>query len=151
MIQKEVLRLENDHVVVDDRDIPFDYLVINSGSTYLFPFYRYLFSFVFDSPRYQPPFKESRLIGSARGNTLRESYTSIRKAKKISCLHSFPSFSFILVSIHSGCAQVLIEYINIMVIGGGLVGVELAAAVPTLKTVVAAKEVSLHNRRLLGH
>jgi NADH dehydrogenase FAD-containing subunit len=81
VIQKEVLRLENDHVVVDDRDIPFDYLVINSGSTY------------------QPPFKESRLIGSARGNTLRESYTSIRKAKKI------------------------------MVIGGGLVGVELAAEI----------------------
>jgi len=81
VIQKEVLRVETDHVVVDDRNINFDYLIINSGSTY------------------QPPFKESRLIGSARGNTLRESYTAIRKAKKI------------------------------LVIGGGLVGVELAAEI----------------------
>lgn len=81
VIQKEVLRVESDHVVVDDRNINFDYLIINSGSTY------------------QPPFKESRLIGSARGNTLRESYTSIRKARKI------------------------------LVIGGGLVGVELAAEI----------------------
>lgn len=81
VVHKEALRIEPNHVVVDDKNIPFDYLVINSGSTY------------------QPPFKESRLIGSARGNTLRESYTSIRKAKKI------------------------------LVIGGGLVGVELAAEI----------------------
>jgi len=81
VIQKEVLRVETDHVVLDDRNISFDYLVINTGSTY------------------QPPFKESRLIGSARGNTLRESYTSIRRAKQI------------------------------VVIGGGLVGVELAAEI----------------------
>jgi len=81
VIQKEVLRVETDHVVLDDRNIHFDYLVVNTGSTY------------------QPPFKESRLIGSARGNTLRESYTQIRKAKKI------------------------------VVIGGGLVGVEMAAEI----------------------
>jgi NADH dehydrogenase FAD-containing subunit len=34
VIQKEVLRVETDHVVVDDRNINFDYLIINSGSTY---------------------------------------------------------------------------------------------------------------------
>jgi hypothetical protein len=45
-----------------------------------------------DFKRYQPPFKESRLIGSARGNTLRESYTAIRKAKKIS--YSLSPFRF---------------------------------------------------------
>jgi len=81
VIQKEVLRVETDHVVLDDRIVNFDYLIINSGSTY------------------QPPFKESRLIGSARGNTLRESYISIRRAKKI------------------------------LVIGAGLVGVEMAAEI----------------------
>lgn len=81
VIQKEVLRVETDHVVLDDRIVNFDYLIINSGSTY------------------QPPFKESRLIGSARGNTLRESYISIRRAKKI------------------------------LIIGAGLVGVEMAAEI----------------------
>lgn len=81
VIQKEVLRVEANHVVLDDRNVLFDYLIINSGSTY------------------QPPFKESRLIGSSRGNTLRESYTSIRRAKKI------------------------------LIVGGGLVGVELAAEI----------------------
>lgn len=94
VIQKEVLRVETDHVVLDDRNVHFDFLVINSGSTY------------------QPPFKESRLIGSARGNTLRESYTSIRKAKKI------------------------------LIIGGGLVGVEMAAEIVSH---FQGKEVTLIN------
>jgi len=94
VIQKEVLRVEPDHIVLDDRNVNFDYLVINTGSTY------------------QPPFKESRLIGSARGNTLRESYTSIRKAKKI------------------------------IVIGGGLVGVEMAAEIVSH---FQGKEVTLIN------
>jgi len=94
VIQKEVLRVETDHIVLDDRNVHFDYLIINTGSTY------------------QPPFKESRLIGSARGNTLRESYTSIRKAKKI------------------------------LVIGGGLVGVEMAAEIVSH---FQGKEVTLIN------
>jgi NADH dehydrogenase FAD-containing subunit len=81
IIQKEVLKVEKDHVMLDDRNVHFDYLIINTGSTY------------------QPPFKESRLIGSARGNTLRESYTSIKRAKKI------------------------------VIIGGGLVGVEMAGEI----------------------
>jgi len=81
IIQKEALRIERNQVVLDDRNIGFDYLVINTGSTY------------------QPPFKESRLIGAARGNTLRESYASIRRAKQI------------------------------LIVGGGLVGVEMAAEI----------------------
>lgn len=102
VIQKEVLRVESDHVVVDDREIHFDYLIVNTGSTY------------------QPPFKESRLIGSARGNTLRESYTSIRKAKKI------------------------------LVIGGGLVGVEMAAEIvshfPGKEVTIVHSQSTLVNR-----
>jgi len=102
IIQKEVLRVEPDHVVVDDRSINFDYLIINTGSTY------------------QPPFKESRLIGSARGHTLRESYTSIRKARKI------------------------------LVIGGGLVGVEMAAEIvshfPGKEVVLVHSQSTLINR-----
>jgi len=94
VIQKEVTRVETDHVVVDDRNVLFDYLIINTGSTY------------------QPPFKESRLIGSARGNTLRESYASIRRAKQI------------------------------VIIGGGLVGVEMAAEIVSH---FQGKEVTLVN------
>ncbi len=34
VVLKEVLKVEPNHVAVDDRTIPYDYLVINTGSTY---------------------------------------------------------------------------------------------------------------------
>lgn len=86
VVLKEVLKVEPNHVVVDDRTIPYDYLVINTGSTYHLCFFGYLIVYVFDTIRYQPPFKESRLIGATRGNTLRESNLTIRKAKKVSSM-----------------------------------------------------------------
>jgi len=81
VILKEVLGIQGDCVVLDDQSVPFDYLVINSGSAY------------------NQPFKETKLIGSARASTLRESNYTIRKVSKI------------------------------LIIGGGLVGVELAAEI----------------------
>jgi len=81
IIQKEVVRVEPGKVILDDRSIPYDYLVINSGSAYT------------------QPFKEARVIASVRANTFRESYYTLRKVKKI------------------------------LIIGGGLVGVELAAEI----------------------
>jgi NADPH-dependent 2,4-dienoyl-CoA reductase/sulfur reductase-like enzyme len=107
-------------VVVDDRNINFDYLIINSGSTYLVTL-SFRSIVMFDTKRYQPPFKESRLIGSARGNTLRESYTSIRKAKRISFFGLLINLLFTNI--------IPFDYIYILVIGGGLVGVELAAEI----------------------
>ncbi|EFA86067.1 putative apoptosis inducing factor [Heterostelium album PN500] len=81
VVQKEVIGVHPREVVTDDRTIPFDYLVINSGSSY------------------NSPFKESSVVASARANTLRENYYHIRKLKKI------------------------------LIIGGGIVGVELAAEI----------------------
>eukprot|EP01132_Coremiostelium_polycephalum_P001344 gene1344-1697_t len=81
VVQKEVLGVSHNEVKCDDRTVPFDYLVINSGSSY------------------NSPFKESRVVLSARANTLRENYYHIRKLKKI------------------------------LIIGGGIVGVELAAEI----------------------
>jgi NADH dehydrogenase FAD-containing subunit len=102
VIQKEVLRVEFDRVVLDDRTVPYDYLVINSGSTY------------------NPPFKETKLIGSTRGSTMRESNYTLRKAKKV------------------------------LVIGGGLVGVELAAEIavhfPKKEVTLVHSQSTLMNR-----
>ncbi|EGC35274.1 hypothetical protein DICPUDRAFT_33638 [Dictyostelium purpureum] len=81
VVQKEVLGVQRNEVVLDDRTVEFDYLVINSGSSY------------------NSPFKESSVVSSARANTLRENYYHIRKLKKI------------------------------LIIGGGIVGVELAAEI----------------------
>ncbi|KAF2074220.1 hypothetical protein CYY_004466 [Polysphondylium violaceum] len=81
VVQKEVMGVAEREVVLDDRTIGFDYLVINSGSSY------------------NSPFKESSVVASARANTLRENYYHIRKLKKI------------------------------LIIGGGIVGVELAAEI----------------------
>jgi len=83
VLQKEVQHIEKDRVILDDRAIEFDYLVISSGSTY------------------NPPFKESKLVGSSRGSTLRESNYTLRKARKV------------------------------LIIGGGIVGVEMAAEIAT--------------------
>lgn len=102
VLQKEVLRVERDHVVLDDRTVPYDYLVLNSGSTY------------------NPPFKETKLIGSARGSTLRESSYGIRKAK------------------------------TVLIIGGGLVGIELAAEIavhyPKKEVILVHSQATLINR-----
>ncbi|EAL64296.1 hypothetical protein DDB_G0286241 [Dictyostelium discoideum AX4] len=81
VIQKEVLGVQSREVILDDRSVEFDYLVINSGSSY------------------NSPFKESSVVSSARANTLRENYYHIRKLKRI------------------------------LIIGGGIVGVELAAEI----------------------
>jgi len=102
VIQKEALRIEPNRVILDDRAVPYDYLVINSGSTY------------------NPPFKETKLIGSARGSTLRESNYTVRKAK------------------------------TILIIGGGLVGVELAAEIavhfPKKEVTLVQSQSTLINR-----
>jgi len=84
VLQKEVLKIDQENKVnLDDRQISFDYLVISSGSTY------------------NPPFKETKLIQSARGSMLREQAYALRSSKKV------------------------------LIIGGGLVGVELAAEIAT--------------------
>jgi len=83
IIQAQVQSVTTEHVVLPDRNIPYDYLVINSGSNYT------------------QPFKESSVIAAARANTLRESYWTIKKVHKI------------------------------LIIGGGIVGVELAAEIST--------------------
>ncbi|KYR02147.1 putative apoptosis inducing factor [Tieghemostelium lacteum] len=81
VVQKEVTGVYPRDITTDDKTIPYDYLVINSGSSY------------------NSPFKESSVVASARANTLRENYYHIRKLKKI------------------------------LIIGGGIVGVELAAEI----------------------
>ncbi|GAM19741.1 hypothetical protein SAMD00019534_029160 [Acytostelium subglobosum LB1] len=92
VVQKEVTGVHKGEVVLDDRTVPFDYLVLNSGSSY------------------NSPFKESSVVASARANTLRENYYHIRKLKKI------------------------------LIIGGGIVGVELAAEIVSH---FSGKEVTL--------
>eukprot|EP01111_Echinosteliopsis_oligospora_P010914 TRINITY_DN3483_c0_g1_i1.p1 TRINITY_DN3483_c0_g1~~TRINITY_DN3483_c0_g1_i1.p1 ORF type:complete len:398 (+),score=89.09 TRINITY_DN3483_c0_g1_i1:121-1314(+) len=82
VIQREVTSVQEKQVLLNDgRTVPYDYLIINTGSTYT------------------APFKESKVISSARANTLRESNYTIRKAK------------------------------SVLIIGGGLVGVEMAAEI----------------------
>jgi NADH dehydrogenase FAD-containing subunit len=81
VLQKEVIRIEPHCVVLDDRKESFDYLIICTGTSYT------------------QPFKETRVIASARANTLRESFYTLRKVK------------------------------HILIIGGGLVGVEMAAEI----------------------
>jgi len=102
VLQKEVLRVEPTQVILDDRQIPFDYLVINSGTSY------------------NPPFKETKLVGSARGSTLRESSYTVGKAK------------------------------SVLIIGGGLVGVELAAEIavhyPKKEVILVHSQSTLINR-----
>eukprot|EP01133_Synstelium_polycarpum_P020521 gene20521-24632_t len=92
VVQKEVIGVKAREVVCDDRVVPYDYLIINSGSSY------------------NSPFKESSVVASARANTLRENYYHIRKLKKI------------------------------LIIGGGIVGVELAAEIVSH---FAGKEVTI--------
>ncbi|GAM18659.1 hypothetical protein SAMD00019534_018340 [Acytostelium subglobosum LB1] len=82
VVQKKVTDLNADQVFTEDRtNIPYDYLVLNSGSSY------------------NSPFKESSVVASARANTLREYFYHIRKLKRI------------------------------LIIGGGIVGVELAGEI----------------------
>ncbi|EGG15758.1 putative apoptosis inducing factor [Cavenderia fasciculata] len=102
VIQKECRAVGAREVILDDRSVPFDYLVINSGSSY------------------NSPFKESSVVLSARANTLRENYYHIRKLRKI------------------------------LIIGGGIVGVELAAEIvssfPDKEVIIVHSQAKLMNR-----
>lgn len=72
-----------DHIILEDKKMYFDYLVICSGSSY------------------NIPFKEKNIVIVTRANHLRECYYSLSNARKV------------------------------IIIGGGLVGVELAAEICT--------------------
>ncbi len=87
------------YVVLKNKKIPFNYLVICSGSSY------------------NVPFKEKNIVTVTRANHLRDCYNSLCKAKKV------------------------------LIIGGGLVGVELAAEISTH---YGDKEISiLHSKEKL--
>lgn len=79
----EVTEVTNRFAKVKNKKIPFDYLVVASGS------------------KYSAPFKEQNIIHTFRAKNLRASYDKLCAAK------------------------------NIVIVGGGLVGVELAAEICT--------------------
>eukprot|EP01112_Ceratiomyxa_fruticulosa_P006602 TRINITY_DN1742_c0_g1_i4.p1 TRINITY_DN1742_c0_g1~~TRINITY_DN1742_c0_g1_i4.p1 ORF type:complete len:279 (-),score=40.51 TRINITY_DN1742_c0_g1_i4:308-1144(-) len=102
IIQAQVQKISTTNVELSNRSIPFDYLVLCSGSNY------------------QQPFKESSVIAAARANSLRESYYAIRKKE------------------------------TILIIGGGIVGVELAAEIvshfKSKRVILVHSQANLINR-----
>ncbi|HIG96546.1 TPA: FAD-dependent oxidoreductase [Candidatus Woesearchaeota archaeon] len=82
-IRAEVKTVTPKYVLFDGKRVPYDYLLICSGS------------------RYHTPFKEKRIVLSTRAEHLRQYYDQLCKAK------------------------------DILIIGGGVVGVELAAEIAT--------------------
>lgn len=80
-IQGEVIEVTEHDVAVGKQRIPFDYLVVSSGSTY------------------NLPIKQQNVVSATRGATLHTYYEKLMQAKKI------------------------------LIIGGGIVGVELAAEI----------------------
>lgn len=82
-VRGTVSEVQKDHVIVEKNKIPFDFLVIASGSAY------------------REPIKEADIILATRAQHLHEAYHSVEDAQ------------------------------NILIIGGGLVGVELAAEIVT--------------------
>lgn len=81
VIVGKVTEVAKTHVKIKNKSIPFDYLIISSGSSY------------------NAPFKEQNVVLATRAENLRKRYKDLCKAKKI------------------------------LIIGGGLVGVELAGEI----------------------
>ncbi|MFA5857020.1 MAG: FAD-dependent oxidoreductase [Candidatus Pacearchaeota archaeon] len=83
VINGNVTSFDKTHVIINKLKIPYDYLVIASGSKYI------------------APIKDENIIMTSRSKDIRDSYNKLKKSK------------------------------NILIVGGGLVGVELASEIAT--------------------